>query len=214
LAIDLPGHGASRAPEGAFDQALDRLLAALPASIERVIGYSLGGRMALGLLRLAPERFGCAIILSAHPGLSDPRARARRRAADQRWIERLEHQGIAAFVDAWESLPLFATQVSASAQQRAQQRERRLSQCAAGLAASLRVHGLAEMPCMRETIIRYPGELHWVAGAEDHKFSALAREVEHWRPSMRLHRLPGVGHNPLLEAPDRLRRLMASIATD
>jgi hypothetical protein len=67
---------------------------------------------------------------------------------------------------------------------------------------------------MRETIIRYPGELHWVAGAEDHKFSALAREVEHWRPSMRLHRLPGVGNNPLLEAPDRLRRLMASIATD
>ncbi len=213
LAIDLPGHGSSSAPEGAFDDALRRLLVVLPASIDRVIGYSLGGRLALGLLRLAPQRFRRAIILSAHPGLADSQARTSRRATDRRWIERLERQGIAAFVDAWESLPLFATQASASAHQLAQQRERRLSHTAAGLAASLRVQGLAKMPSMRETIIRYPGELHWVAGAEDHKFSALAREVEHWRPSMRLHLLPGVGHNSLLEAPDKLRLLLASIAT-
>ncbi|MEA3641629.1 MAG: alpha/beta fold hydrolase [Lamprobacter sp.] len=208
LAIDLPGHGGSVAPEGAFDEALHRLLAVLPASIDRVVGYSLGGRLALGLLRLAPQRFRTAIILSAHPGLADPQARTSRRAADQRWIERLEQQGIAAFVEAWEALPLLATQSLVPASRLARQREQRLSQSATGLAASLSVHGLAEMPNMRETIIQYPGELHWVAGAEDAKFSALACEVERWRPSLRLHLLPGVGHNPLLEAPEPLRTIM------
>ncbi|MFP4279659.1 MAG: alpha/beta fold hydrolase [Halochromatium sp.] len=207
LAIDLPGHGGSVAPEGTFDESLQRLLAALPASIERVVGYSLGARLALGLLRLAPQRLRTAIILSAHPGLADPQARASRRAADRRWIERLEQPGLAAFVEAWEALPLFATQASVPASRLARQRERRLSQSATGLAASLSVHGLAEMPAMRETIIQFPGALHWVTGAEDRKFSALAREVGRWRPALRLHSLPGVGHNPLLEAPEQLRAL-------
>ena len=213
LAVDLPGHGGSVAPEGAFDESLQRLLAALPASIDRVVGYSLGGRLALGLLRLAPQRFRTAIILSAHPGLADPQARASRRAADRRWIERLEQQGIAAFVEAWEALPLFATQASVPASRLARQRERRLSQSATGLAASLSVHGLAEMPTMRETIIQSPGALHWVAGAEDRRFSTLAREVERWRPSLRLHLLPGVGHNLLLEAPEQLQALFLGPAS-
>lgn len=211
LAIDLPGHGGSIAPEGAFDDALRRLLVALPASIDRIAGYSLGGRLALGLLRLAPERFGQAMILSAHPGLIEPDERESRRIADQRWISLLEQQGLEAFVDAWQQLPLFATQTRLPAECLAQQRVRRLSQHASALAASLRVHGLAEMPPMQNSISDYPGELHWFAGSQDRKFSALAREVAAWRPATRLHLFPGVGHNLLLEAPEQLQALQVRL---
>ncbi|MEA1049274.1 alpha/beta fold hydrolase [Lamprobacter modestohalophilus] len=207
LAIDLPGHGGSIAPEGAFDDALRRLLVALPDSIDRIVGYSLGGRLALGLLRLVPERFDQAMILSAHPGLIEPDERESRRLADQRWISLLEQKGLEAFVDAWQQLPLFATQTRLPVECLAQQRERRLSQHASALAASLRVHGLAEMPPMQEAIVDYPGELHWVAGSQDRRFSALAREVAAWRLATRLHLLPGVGHNLLLEAPEQLQAL-------
>lgn len=211
LAIDLPGHGGSIAPEGVFDDALCRLLVALPASIHRLVGYSLGGRLALGLLRLAPARFDQAVILSAHPGLSEPGERAARRAADQRWIALLEQKGLTAFVDEWERLPLFATQARLPVRCLAQQRQRRLRQRASALAASLRLHGLAEMPAMQEAIIQYPGELHWIAGAEDRRFSALAHEVAGWRPATQLHLLPGVGHNLLLEAPEQLHALFLSL---
>lgn len=215
LAVDLPGHGGSRDPQGCFDESLERLLLCLPASVDRLVGYSLGGRLALGLLRLAPERFEQVVILAAHPGLSEPEQRASRRRADQRWISLLETQGLAAFVDQWQRLPLFATQAGVPAQRLAQQRARRLSQRASGLAASLRVHGLAEMPLMQDAIIQYPGRLHWVAGADDAKFSALAREVVAWRRSAtRLHLLPGVGHNLLLEAPQRLQDLFIRLAGD
>jgi len=211
LAIDLPGHGGSILPKGTFDEALRRLLSVLPASIHRIVGYSLGGRLALGLLRLAPARFGQAFILSAHPGLIAPAARASRRIADQRWIQLLEQKGLAVFVDAWQQQPLFTTQAGLPPESLAQQRERRLRQHAKGLAASLRVHGLAEMSAMQETIIQYPGVLHWVTGAEDHKFTALAREVVGWRPATHVHVLPGIGHNPLLEAPKQLRALFSSL---
>ncbi|NBC46563.1 MAG: alpha/beta fold hydrolase [Gammaproteobacteria bacterium] len=208
LALDLPGHGGSADPQRDFESSLQQLLATLPASIDRLVGYSLGGRLALGLLRLAPQRFRSAVIVSAHPGLADPAARAERRAADARWIERLECDGIDAFVTAWEQLPLFASQAHVPAERLDHQRARRLDQRAQGLAASLRVHGLAEMPPMREVIVQYPGRLHWITGAEDHRFSALATEVQRWRPSTRLHRIDGAGHNPLLEAPEVLSALL------
>ena len=211
LALDLPGHGGSAVPHGGFDAALRGLLEALPASVEQGVGYSLGGRVALGLLRLAPERFGRVVILSAHPGLSGPLERQRRRSDDRRWIGLLERQGIAAFVDAWERLPLFATQTRVPAGRLAQQRRRRLGQRADALAASLRVQGLAEMPDMRLVIARAPASLHWIAGLDDWRFSALALLAARARPSIACHLLPGVGHNPLLEAPDNLCRCLRKI---
>lgn len=208
LALDLPGHGGSADPQGDFDTSLRRLLDALPDAIDQLVGYSLGGRLALGLLRLAPQRFRRTLIISAHPGLSEDSSRAERRTADARWIARLERDGIDAFVAAWEQLPLFATQAHVPAERLERQRRRRLGQRAAGLAASLRVHGLAEMPAMHETIIQYPGRLHWITGAEDQRFSALASAVRRSRPATRLHRIAGAGHNPLLEAPQALSALL------
>lgn len=204
VAPDLPGHGGSAEPQGDFDRSLRTLLEHLPASVDQVAGYSLGGRLALGLLRLASSRFRRALIISAHPGFADSQQRAERRALDARWIRLLERDGIEAFVAAWERQPLFATQSALPAERLALQRARRLGQRPAGLAASLRVHGLAEMPAMREAIVQYPGELHWMVGVDDRKFRTLAEQVLAWRPSTRLYRIHGAGHNPLLEAPRSL----------
>jgi 2-succinyl-6-hydroxy-2,4-cyclohexadiene-1-carboxylate synthase len=212
LALDLPGHGGSPAPDttadGGFDVELRRLLAALPHSIEHVAGYSLGGRIALGLLRLAPRRFRAATILSAHPGLTDAAERTERRAADRRWIECLRRNGIVPFVGAWEELPLFATQAGAPPARLAAQRARRLAQSAEGLARSLECFGLGRMPPAWDALLAWPGRLRWITGASDPKFSAIARRVAALRPATESCLLPGIGHNILIEAPERLARLL------
>lgn len=215
-AIDLPGHGRAAAPigpptPGCFERQIAALLARLPPSIEHLIGYSLGGRIALGLLQVAPGRFRGATLISTHPGLCDPAQIAARRAADRRWIDLLQQQGIGAFVAAWEAQPLFATQARLPAALLAAQRARRLAQRPHALAAALAHLGLAEMPDMRPTLVAFPGRLHWIVGAEDHRFSALATEVARLRPSTCIQRLPGCGHNPLLEAPRPLQGLLAQV---
>jgi 2-succinyl-6-hydroxy-2,4-cyclohexadiene-1-carboxylate synthase len=213
LAIDLPGHGGSAAPTERFMDEIERLIEVLPASVDQVVGYSLGGRVALGLLRGAPGRFSHAVVLSAHPGLSDALAREQRRSADQRWIELLQQQGVGGFVEAWERQPLFETQSGTPVHRLMRQRARRLGQCSTGLQASLRAQGLGAMPDMRAVIRGYAGQMDWIAGLDDRKFSALAFDVASLRPSVNCRLLPGVGHNPLLEAPervsDRLRSLFA-----
>nr|WP_246194616.1 alpha/beta fold hydrolase [Allochromatium palmeri] len=205
LAIDLPGHLTSPDPTSDYPEVIRDLLDALPASIDEVIGYSLGGRIALSFIQLAPERFRAATIISAHPGLLDPAMREQRRLADQVWIRLLRDQGIEAFVTAWEHQPLFKTQARLPAEILARQRARRLSQRSEGLASALERLGLGEMPSTWEALACYQGRLDWIIGGEDTRFQAIAHEVLAHRPATRLVVLEGVGHNPLLEVPERLR---------
>jgi 2-succinyl-6-hydroxy-2,4-cyclohexadiene-1-carboxylate synthase len=141
-------------------------------------------------------------------------AREQRRIADLRWIALLRQEGDSAFVNAWERQSLFATQSGVPGYRLMRQRARRLGQCATGLQASLRAQGLGEMPDMRAVIRGYAGQMDWIAGLDDRKFSAVAVDVAKLRPSMNCRLMPGVGHNPLLEAPallsDSLRALFAT----
>lgn len=207
VAIDLPGHGGSPDPSGDFGAEIPRLLAALPPSIDQVVGYSLGGRIALSLIAAAPDRFRVATILSAHPGLIDARQRELRRQADHRWIARLRAQGIRDFVDAWERQPLFATQATLAPALLAEQRARRLAQRAEGLASNLACFGLAEMPETWSALRRWPSRLRWLVGARDERFAAIAARVKEQRPATLLRHVPDAGHNLLLEAPAAVRAL-------
>ncbi len=210
LAPDLPGHGYSPDPSGDFATEVQRLLAALPAGVERVVGYSLGGRIALCLLAAAPVRFTDATIVSAHPGLINQDQRDGRRAVDKRWQKLLTTQGIGPFVDAWERQPLFASQSELPPAVLDTQRQQRLAQRAAGLAASLACFGLAEMPDTWHALTNWPGRLTWLAGGADDKFVAIAKRVARQRPATSLRIVPQVGHNLMLEAPEAVLRAAIS----
>jgi pimeloyl-ACP methyl ester carboxylesterase len=64
------------------------------------------------------------------------------------------------------------------------------------------------MPGTWDDLMRFPGQLRWIVGGEDRKFLRLARQVAERRPTTDLRVLEGVGHNPLLESPDRLTDLL------
>lgn len=187
-----------------FSRSVRDILRALPDAVDQVSGYSLGGRFALGLIAADPARFRRALIVSAHPGLSDRAERARRAAREREWVTRLRSEGIDAFVRAWEAQPLFATQTRLPRTVLEGQRDRRLRQRAEGLAQSLEQHGLARMPSLWEPLARFPGQLDWIVGSADRRFLAIAQEVIRRRPATRLRILPGIGHNPLLECPQIL----------
>lgn len=195
----LGGHGPTPSLPTSWDDELDRLLALLEGErVERahLLGYSLGGRLAWGLLDRAPKRFTSATILGGHPGLRDQASRSARAAADRRWIELLEREGLEAFVAAWEALPLFATQ---SPEQIEAQRAIRLSHRPEGLACALRTLGQAAMPAIDPARIEVPVTL--LVGELDRSSSAAALPEA--------GRVLDAGHNLLIERPDLLRALLA-----
>lgn len=196
IAPRLPGHGPRPSTVGTWDEEVARLAGWLETegvTGAHLVGYSMGGRLGWSLLD-RDDLFQRATLIGAHPGLDDAE-RANRRAADRRFIDRLEEDGLEAFVDAWEALAMFASQRSLPPETVAEQRAIRRSHTARGLASALRWLGLAEMPRAPEP--RIPVEL--VAGGLDSKHVEVARSLG--RP---LRIVPGVGHNVVLEAPAAL----------
>jgi 2-succinyl-6-hydroxy-2,4-cyclohexadiene-1-carboxylate synthase len=171
-------------------------LAAIAARIGRcdvVIGYSLGARVALGLVIGGHVPRG--VLISVNPGIAE-HERAARRAGDAAWAQLARERGIAAFVDAWQAQPLFATQQRAPAERRAARAARRLALDPDQLARSLETMGLAEMPDYRAHV---DDRFALIAGADDAKYVAIARAL----PAP-LALVADSGHDPLLEQPRAL----------
>jgi 2-succinyl-6-hydroxy-2,4-cyclohexadiene-1-carboxylate synthase len=185
-----------------FEEEVTRLAAlARDMPDATLLGYSLGGRLALALLARGVV-FRRAIIIGAAVGLASDEARMERRAADARFIRLLREEGIEAFADAWEAQPIFATQQSG------ERKAQRRAQDALGLARSLEVLGLAEMPYLRPALgdVRVP--IAYVAGEHDTKFVALGTELAACLPNVTLHVMPGAGHDVLLEAEHAVLALL------
>src|SRR2546428_7293167 len=86
---------------------LVRLWETLGVEKSHLVGYSMGGRLALHVSARRPERVLSLLTIGAHVGLEED-ARAGRRQGDEGLAERIERDGVEAFVNYWGSLPLFA----------------------------------------------------------------------------------------------------------
>ncbi len=181
---------------------------ALPAP-RRLLGYSLGARLGLGLLVEHPGLFASACLVSGSAGLESDPARAERRESDAGWTTLLRTRGLEAFLERWEAQPLFASQASATGEARGAQARERREHTAEGLALSLEVLGLGQMPWLGEPLARVSVPVLWLVGEHDAKFRALGEGLMGRFPSARLALVPGAGHNPLLENPAALGALLA-----
>jgi 2-succinyl-6-hydroxy-2,4-cyclohexadiene-1-carboxylate synthase len=199
LAPVLGGH-LDEPATGSFDEEVERLAALAPGAT-KLFGYSLGGRLALGLVARYPHRFERAVVVSAHPGLRGESQRALRRARDQRWIRLLRERGIGAFATAWERQALWRTQRALPEWIQADRHRARCLHHAEGLARSLESVGLGHMPDLRPQLARSTCSVDFLAGSEDRKFLALAAELQRLMPTGGLGVAEYAGHDLVLERP-------------
>lgn len=215
IAPDLLGHGASDAPADPGRHAMPRAVADLTALLDAlglarvaVCGYSMGGRLALALAVEQPARVVALALEGASPGIADPAERAARAAADEAWAERLERDGLAAFVDAWMAQPLFASQAALEPARREDARAQRLRNDPIGLAACLRGLGTGRQPAYWHRLHTLPMPVLLLAGERDAKFQALGRAMAESIPDARLRIVPRAGHATHLENPAAFVRLV------
>ena len=214
FAIDLLGHGRSDAPADAASYRMESvaadivdLLDELKLTKPNLLGYSMGGRLALFIALHHPERIGGLMLESASPGLADDGARAARRRRDLRLAEMIEKDGIAPFVAAWESLPLWTSQ---SAAQIGAQRTQRMSNSALGLANSLRGMGTGAQPNLWEKLPNLTAPTCLIVGEYDEKFLQTNQLMAAAMPKASLSVIPAAGHNTHLENPDAFCRTLLS----
>ncbi len=209
LAPDLLGHGRSPAPACPDRYEMERAGADLSALLHAVtdepshlLGYSMGGRLALFFALTYRSQVHSLMLESASPGLATESERAQRRERDNALAEEIERDGIPAFVNSWESLPLWESQREhLTAGQRQQLRAQRLTNRPTGLANSLRGMGTGAQPNLRPRLPTLTVPTLLLTGAEDPKYVAVNQEIVQLTPNARLIVLPQAGHNVHLERP-------------
>lgn len=196
--VELPGHG--RTPAASWEATVEAV-ASLLDSRTVLVGYSQGARIALAVAAKYPERVERLVLESGAAGLRRRHDRVLRRRADDALAGLLLSRGVEAFMAQWEQLPLFAGLRALPAVEQEGLRARRVNHTADGLAAALRSLGQGVQPDLWPKLqgLRIPTLL--MTGANDKKYTRLARLMTAdlplaWRVSFR-----GVGHAPHLECP-------------
>lgn len=204
--VDLPGHGGSSTVSAGLDDAADLIAGVAGRSV--FVGYSLGGRHALHLALRHPESVAGLVLLGATAGIEDPDERTARQRNDELLADRIEAIGVAAFLDEWLALPLFAG-LPRSEQALAD----RLRNTPSGLASSLcsagtgtqtpSWHRLAELGAAGFPVLVAAGEL-------DTKFVGLGRRLAaEIGPTASFVEVAGAGHSAHLEQPEAFSELLS-----
>ena len=208
LALDLPGHGAGPISGYPADYTMSAAVAGVVAATAHLeslalVGYSMGGRVALHLALAHSDRVAALALIGARAGIDDPAERAKRIAADEALADQIESKGVEWFADYWADQPLFATQRHRlSVERQAELRAQRLAGDPRGLALSLRGMGAGAVEPVGCRLGELPMPCTLIAGAEDAKFAAIAHEMAATIPQATVCVIPEAGHAAHLEAPD------------
>jgi 2-succinyl-6-hydroxy-2,4-cyclohexadiene-1-carboxylate synthase len=208
IAPDLIGHGRSDSPPDAERYHMERCVADLLALLDAleivradVLGYSMGGRVALHLAAAAPERVGALVLESSSPGIADAAERQARIAADETLADAIKVEGLDAFVERWERLPLFASQAALAEDTRARLHAQRLRNNPLGLANSLRGMGTGQQESLWDRLAGLNIPTLLIVGELDAKYCALAGATRALLPKAQAVIVPGAGHAVHLEQP-------------
>ena len=212
---DLRGHGETQIWKGgectmdACTGDLVKLWDALEVEKTHLVGYSMGGRLALHVASRRSERLLSLVTVGAHAGLEEE-ARDGRRRGDEALAERIEQDGVEAFARYWGALPLFAGLERRGPKYVAEIQAERLRNHSAGLACSLRGMGAGVMQPLWDDLDHVTIPSTFVAGQLDHGYVASARRLASTLPNGRLEVVPRAGHAVHQERPDAFARVLAA----
>jgi 2-succinyl-6-hydroxy-2,4-cyclohexadiene-1-carboxylate synthase len=199
-ALALPGHGSPLVED--FESGVRQLANELrkrPGA--HLIGYSMGGRLALAVALQPDVTVASLTIISASPGLETDLVRAERARADDRLADDLERRGLHAFVRDWYAQPLFASLADRPALLR-DLIERRARGSAAPIAAALRALTVGRQPPLTPRLHALRVPALFIAGERDAAYRDMLARAAALCPHARMLIVPNAGHLPHLERPE------------
>lgn len=208
VAIDLIGHGKSTVPKDYDRYSMDEQLQDLEVVAEKLklskftlVGYSMGGRVALAYTLRYPKRVSSLVLESSSPGLKKESERLERKKADANLSLRIIQNGIEEFVDFWEEIALFNSQKKLSTDVQKVVREERLSQSETGLSNSLLGIGTGSQPSYWDELSTINIPVLLITGELDKKFVQISKEMLNLLPLVEHRTQKDTGHAIHVEKP-------------
>ena len=170
-----------------------------------LVGYSLGGRLALRAAMRSPESVNALVLVGATAGIEEGPLRVQRTEADEKLASWMEAMPIEDIVSLWERQPLFADQSDLLVEE---QRPGRLSHDPRSLALLLRTAGQGALEPVWHELRALNVPLLAVAGARDDGYTAAAKRMARLAPNARTAIVEEAGHAAHLQQPAAVAALI------
>lgn len=187
-----------------FEERVAEIVAATDPG-DAVVGYSMGGRLALHAALGDPARFGALLLVGVSAGIEDRGEREDRRRSDESLAEWIERRSIEEVVARWERQQVFRSQPP---ELRDRQRPGRLSHDPKLLARLLRSAGQGALEPVWDRLDTLTCPVLLTAGEQDRRYGTAARRMAERIPAARVRLIADSGHAPQLEQPGPVRELL------
>lgn len=152
-----------------------------------LIGYSMGGRLALHAL-LEGGPWHAAVIISANPGIRDAGEVSSKRSQDTVWATRALTQSWAEFLNDWNAQPILGGAM------RDEREDKKLIQRRREIARSFVDWSAGNQQSLWSRLSEIKVPVLWVAGENDPKYVAIAKEAASGSDGFRVEIAPDSGH--------------------
>lgn len=168
-----------------------------------LVGYSMGGRLAMHALLQNPRNWSGAVFISAHPGLASSEERVARAKNDEKWAERWRKEKWSDVWGAWQEQPVFNTTTQPAVVTERTEREFDRELLAEGMLA----WSLSRQEDLLEPLLKVKKPVLWLAGDEDTKFKSIHLGIakKAARDGRTLHKfgvVKGAGHRLPWDQPE------------
>lgn len=203
MAPDLPGHGTRGGDRHIdLDSTLDWLRHehdrnSKPPSI--LLGYSMGGRIALNWVLQDHDRFQALVLISTSSGLEASARRQERNLADAAWIQRLHGLKRSAWLDSWNKQAVFQTPRPMNPAIQDTIRQHQLQADPEGWAAAMKGLGTGVLPYLGNDLDQIKVPTLLITGEYDTKFHSIAIAMKKALPQAQHCIISDAGHRPHLE---------------
>ncbi len=218
ILIDLIGHGNSDKPYSReyYDlkviiKHLNKFVQELGFEKYSMLGYSMGGRIALAYALSYQNEISELILESSSYGECDEINRLKRRRQDFKLAKSIREKGIEWFNEFWSNLSIFESQRNLPENIKDKISKRRLSNETHALSYTLICTGQGSFPCLKSEIVNLTMPILYISGEYDEKYKEIGNEFQKLNVNVKHKRIGGVGHNTHTESPDKFNKILSEL---
>ncbi|MDP0589192.1 MAG: alpha/beta fold hydrolase, partial [Candidatus Endonucleobacter bathymodioli] len=202
IVIDLPGHGGSADiysyevdpdPLISINSLINDILRRLFLTKITLLGYSLGGRIAMGYALAHSNNINSLIIEAAHPGLKNDEEKNARAISDEYWSHHFCSASDYQVLYDWYRQPVFRDMSDDDRQQLIAERLVGLTACS--VANVLTAFSLSMQQDYSDRLLFAPFPVHYLCGENDKAFSNIGKKLNKMGCLRSFQCVVGAGHN-------------------
>ena len=216
ITVDLPGHGdqgdelLTCSGDSALNKLFDEVLSVAKEPLN-LVGYSLGGRVAMRLAQQHPDRILSLCIESAHPGLTDINDRKSRVQSDKVWANRFLNQPLNVVLKDWYQQAVFNCNDHKQLQVLI---DKHLGQTGALLSKALSNFGLGLQEPYWDFLSQWRKPLLYISGESDIKFSSIGEEIKQNNQHSQHIKIKHSAHNCHQDQPQQFIEVIHKFLND